>query len=99
MKKWIVLLMLVVSLPVSAAFLYGPDGRDRVRKGDSAAKVSSVLGRPGGKSVEVVCAKKDRDGYCKRYTKVEIWHYRVKDLNWTLYISGGEVVEMKWSRF
>ncbi|SEQ48466.1 hypothetical protein SAMN03080615_01634 [Amphritea atlantica] len=96
MKKWIVLMMMVVAFPAYATFLNTKDG-GRIMRGDSVAEVVSGLGRPLARAFETVCTK-ERGGHCKQWEAVERWQYIQEDLNWTVTIMGGKVVDTEWHR-
>ena len=91
------MLMLVMSVPASASFLYGPNGKDRVHRGDSAAEVLSIIGRPAVRTLDTVCVKK-RSGYCKKYENVETWQYYIDDIDWRVKFVDGEVTEVSRHR-
>lgn len=100
MKLKVLLLTLFMLLPLTAdaSVLRFNGGTVMVKEGDPAYLLVKYLGEPLDKAEERLCVR-SYHYHCTHWTVVETWFYEYRNLNWRMYIRGGKIWKMKWSRF
>jgi hypothetical protein len=75
------------------------NGRDIIRAGDPASKLSQYLGRPDYSDVAKVCTKPSRSACSKSNSRWgRIYQYRYKDLNYQIEVYDATITRISWSR-
>jgi hypothetical protein len=69
-----------------------------IREGSPVYLLLEHLGEPLYHSREDVCVRRGLYG-CERWQQQETWFYRYNDLNYTIRVSGGHIIDIRWSRF
>lgn len=98
MKNWIFLLLMMLSLGVSAGSLRADGGRILINEGDSVDVLLMSLGEPKYKRVVNVCLS-EKKGVCLSWGTVETWFYRYDEMNWKIQVVGSRISKISWSRY
>ncbi|MBK1671900.1 hypothetical protein CKO35_01035 [Ectothiorhodospira shaposhnikovii] len=94
---WFLPLLLLLAAATSQASSLRFDGV-LIREGSPAWLLLEHMGEPRYRSSQEICARRDRRG-CLEWRVSETWFYRHNDLNYTITVSGGQILKIEWSRF
>ncbi|GAB0151129.1 hypothetical protein [Marinobacterium sp. BA1] len=95
----VALTALMLTPAAQASDIRVDNGRDIIRAGDPASKLSRYLGRPNYSDVAKVCTKPSRSECRDSNSRWgRIYQYYYDDLNYQIEVYDGKITRISWTR-